>query len=340
MTQTIPVHWSGGATMICRMGRALMDVILHVGAHRTATTTFQHYVRAQEASLAGQQVHFWGPQQTRKTVFPGLFRTAALQQRRHAGRRAEGRTGLLSNKLAQGGIKELIVSDENMIGTCVQNFRSASLYPGIGERMAKVAAAFDGRITRVVLSLRAQDLWWASAAALIVARGHAVPDVGRCRAITQHPRSWRDVVTDLACAVPDADIQVVAFENTAGQPQQLLETVLGRTVPPISFDRWLNRSDDLLALRKIIMRNGGDPAVLPQGAGRWQPFAPDQCAAMRETYADDLHWLTAGADGLARLTSGHPRTRADISLPPGQHTKGQSYDKGHANAPTEVAQHR
>lgn len=340
MTHAILVHRPGGAAMICRMGRALMDVILHVGAHRTATTTFQHYIRAQETALAQQQVHFWGPQQVRKSVFPGLFRKAALQNRRHAGRRATGRVSLLTAKLADKGIKQLIVSDENMIGTCVQNFRAGCLYPGVGERMARVAAAFDGRITRVVLSLRAQDLWWASAAAFIVARGHAVPDAGRCRAITQHPRSWRDVITDLACAVPDVDIQVVPFENATGQPQELLETVLGQSISPISFDRWLNRSDDLASLRRIIERNGGDPAVLPDGAGRWQPFTADQCAAMRETYADDLHWLTAGADGLARLTSGHPRTRADTSLPPGQYTKGQSYDEGHANAPTEVAQHR
>jgi hypothetical protein len=326
MTVGFPVHQSGGAATLCQMGHTLMDVILHVGAQRTATTSFQHHMRTHHHVLASERIAFWGPEQTRRSVFPGLFRIVGLQQRRHVGRPAEGRIKMMTAQLAQTGTQHLIVSDENMIGTCAQNFRTCALYPAIGERMARVAAAFEGRIARIVLSLRAQDLWWASAAAMTVARGHKVPDAAKCRAITQHPRSWREVITDLACAVPDADIQVVPFEQYVGQPEKLLSTALGRQVSFGCQSHWLNRSADLDVIREIVEQNGGDPSALPKGAGRWQPFTPDECAALRETYADDLHWLTAGADGLARLTQDTSRTRADISVPPGQNIKGQSYD--------------
>jgi hypothetical protein len=206
--------------------------------------------------------------------------------------------------------------------------------------MARVAAAFEGQITRIVLSVRAQDLWWASAAALTVSRGHKVPDGAKCRAITRHPRSWRDVVTDLACAVPDVDICVMPFERNAGQSDTLLGVALDQKVALGGRHLWLNRSAELARLRLILRENGADPDVLPSGAGRWHPFTTEQCAALRETYADDLHWLTAGADGLARLTEDFAPPRADINLPRGTNAKGQRYEQRYTIAQEHLAEHR
>ena len=35
---------------------------------------------------------------------------------------------------------------------------------------------------------------------------------------------------------------------------------------------------------------------------RWVPFAQTQNAQLREAYADDMHWLISGAEGLEILT--------------------------------------
>jgi hypothetical protein len=66
---------------------------------------------------------------------------------------------------------------------------------------------------------------------------------------------------------------------------------------------------------------------LPYGMGRWNPFAPDQTAALREVYEDDIMWLAAGADGLARLAEDRSRTRAGTTLPPTAKMEGQSYEQ-------------
>jgi len=68
-----------------------------------------------------------------------------------------------------------------------------------------------------------------------------------------------------------------------------------------------------------------EPAELPSdGLGHWQPFTKDQTAALRETYADDLFWLTAGADGLATPDR-------ELNRHKNQHKAGQKGDriKGH-----------
>lgn len=330
MTGTLPVIWPDRAAALQKIGQSIMDVILHLGAHRTGTTTFQHFVRGHLQTLDENGIGFWGPGRTRKSVFPGMFHNIPPR----APRRAEGRVRMLTAKAEARGITKLLVSDENMLGTCTYGFRHAALYPAAGERLARLAAAFGGRVSRVVLSIRAQDLWWASASALTAARGHRIHEPAKYARIAQGARTWRDVITDLACAVPDAEIRIMPFETFAGRPERMLQEAVDLRLPGNVQMLWLNRSLPLNDLRGVLAEQGGDPTLLPRGQGRWQPFSPVQAATLREQYSDDLHWLTAGADGLAILTEDETRKRAGPSLPPAQKTEGQGYEQ------RQVAQHR
>ena len=323
MTGGIPVMWPDRAAFLQKIGQSIMDVILHLGAHRTGTTTFQHFVRGHARTLEANGIGFWGPGRTRKSVFPGMFHNIPPR----APHRADGRVRLLTARAEARGISKLLVSDENMLGTCTYGFRHATLYPAVGERMARIAAAFGGRVSRVVLSIRAQDLWWASASALTAARGHKIHDAAKYARIAQNTRSWRDVITDLARAVPGADIRIMPFENFAGRPERMLQEAVDLRLPGKPQMLWLNRSLPLNDLRGVLADQGSDPTLLPRGQGRWQPFTTAQAAVLREHYSDDLHWLTAGADGLATLTEDEIRKRAGPSLPPAQETKGHGHEQ-------------
>lgn len=325
MNGAIPVSWPVGTACLSRMGRFFMEIILHVGAHRSGTTTFQQYMRSQIADLEAQSVGFWGPVRTRKSIFPGLFRHPSNPKVAH---RAEGRVQMHLARSRIGGVKQLLVSDENMIGASRQCLREGALYPAIGDRMARISAAFGGQVTRVVMTIRAQDLWWASAAAFTVARGHPIPSSEHRDRIAQSARTWRDVITDLACAVPDAELLVMPFEKSAGSPHLLLKAATGFDAAPDAQTPWLNRSLNARDLRGLLADQGADPSQIPDQAVRWQPFSTEQTAQLRENYADDLHWLTAGADGLATLTEEKARTRAGTSQPAGHMTRGHGYDSG------------
>ena len=338
MTGVIPAEWPNGAAFSQRLGRFVMDVILHLGAHRTATTTFQHYMRDYVEDLNNSNVEFWGPQISRRSVFPGLFRSSAAAKGRNVALHAQGRIRMFAMQAKARGIQQLLVSDENLLGSCNQNLKAEQLFPAAGERIARVSSAFGGRVRRIVLSIRAQDLWWASACALTVSRGHPVPNAARLEAIACSRRTWRDVITDLACAAPGADIEVMPFEAHAGRPERVLAAALECDAPTDAKKRWLNRSPDLRALRTALKEQGSDPELLPHGTGRWQPFDEEQAARLRENYADDMHWLIAGADGLAKLTEDTRPARADTSLPQGTMTKGQRHDKGQFEG--RMAQHR
>ena len=308
-----------------------MDIILHVGAHRTGSTSFQHYLRGNRGQLCADGTALWEPHMLRKGMMDGLFAKPRMMNGRNLQRRAMGRLRMHAAQAERAGAERLLISEENMIGAPRACLRAATLYPAIGERMARLDAAFEGGITRVVMSIRALDLWWSSVAAYGVGRGHTVPEVGRLNAIAGAPRSWRDVITDLSCALPQAEIMIFPFEQFAGQADKMLAKATMRPAPLTHAQSWLNRSPDVVMLRDRMAENGVPLAELPphlaEGEGRWNPFTPEQAARLREAYADDMMWLTAGADGLATLTQDPSRTRAGTSLSAGSLIQGQPDDQ-------------
>ncbi len=255
---------------------------------------------AQLLKLAG--LGYWGPGRTRKGLFAGVIPSSRPAYVRDAAKRARGRIAMQMERSAANGVETLFVSEENMIGSAAANVRAGRLYPGVGERMARFNWAFGGRIDRVVLTIRSLEHWWTSAVAYGVARGVEVPNAQHLGSIATHPRGWREVITDIACAVPEAEICVLPFESFGGRPSVMLGAVADVVAPEPPKIDWLNRAPDLTDLHRVLADRGEAPGDLPEGSGRWQPFGADQLAAMKELYADDLFWLTSGADGLATLT--------------------------------------
>ncbi|QUJ77065.1 hypothetical protein KDD17_03260 [Sulfitobacter albidus] len=305
-----------------------MDILLHTGAHRTGTTSFQHYLRANRDALLADGTALWEPETLRPNMFSGLFQKERMQNGRNLQRRAMGRVKMHATQARRAGAERLVISEENMIGAPRACLRAGVMYPGVGERLARLGTAFEGRIARVVLTIRSQELWWGSVMSYAIGRGHPVPPPERRAQIAAHPRTWRDVITDMACALPGAELIVVPFERVAGQADVLYTALTDRAAPGIGAGVWLNRAPDLARLHREM-----DEAGLPREAlgathdGRWTPFTPAEAAMLREAYADDMMWLTAGADGLATLTEETTRDRAGPSLPGEVLTKGHEHER-------------
>ena len=121
-----------------------MEIILHLGAHRTATTSFQHYMGANAATLTAQGLGVWGPDVTRDGILTGVIPLPGGESARRQMDRARGRIALRLAQARKAGLRRIVVSDENMIGAARRNLRQGRLYDSAGERMARFAHAFDG----------------------------------------------------------------------------------------------------------------------------------------------------------------------------------------------------
>ncbi len=318
-------HFRPVGAAVTKWATRAMDVILHLGAHRTATTSFQCYMRRHAIPLSEQGVDYWGPQRARRGgLSDGLPSRAEVSQGTDIPPDAPSRIAKYLRQAKKRGARSLIVSDVNMIGCLSSTINSKMLYPDVGARMTAFGKAFDGRISAVLISPRSLEYYWCSALAHGVTLGNHVPDHATLREIAMQPRGWREVICDLAQALPGVPLRVLPYERFVGQPDAFLAAGTGLDAPFDTQRSWLNRAPNLPELRRVLKDRGGAPVSLPFGMGRWTPFNNEENAALRERHADDMMWLTAGADGIATLTEDDLRSRAGPTPPIGGIEQGQS----------------
>lgn len=300
-----------------------MKIILHCGAHRCANASFQEYLRLNAPALAGRGIAVWGPQRTRAGLFDGLQPGGLAAVPPRLQRRAAGRVRLHMQRLKAQDTAMLLVSDAAMLGPLRDNLCSQTLYRAAGERMARFALAF-GDTPDVVISIRNLAGYWASAFARGVEQGHPVPSAAAFTRLAAAERTWRDVISDVACAIPGARVRVVAQETFCARPDVVLQELTGIEAPGAHARQHLFPAPHLEALRAAAPASA---AALPQGQGRWQPFTPAQAAHLQERYADDLMWLAGGAGGLAMLVADPDKTAAGPNLPANGLTRGRPNDQ-------------
>ncbi|UYV39010.1 hypothetical protein N4R57_08355 [Rhodobacteraceae bacterium D3-12] len=307
---------------------SVMKVILHIGAQRTATTSFQAYLRGNTDWLSKRGVGYWGPHRTRRGgLFSGLVR-GSEQELAGEIEKAKREIGARVERLAKQGKTHLIVSDENMLGTARLNVRAKQLYPDAAQHLERFARAFDGMVSGVVLSVRSLETYWPSALAFSLGRGGHLARADELDQIVEGPRGWRDVVSDTSAAFSGVDVTVDSYETYAPQPEKRLAYMTDGAVelPETHARLWLHRSPDLAQLRRAFAQRGGNPAKLPSGEGRWLPFDEVQSAKLKENYADDLFWLHAGAGGVATFVEEDQPDQAGANPSGGATTRGHKND--------------
>lgn len=285
-------------------------ITLHLGAHRTGTTALQHLLARNATFLTARGVTVWGPARTRDGLLSGVVGDPgrANSNRNVMAHRAAGRVAMLRNELAAAGMRRLVVSDENLLGGLRENLLLGRLYPSAGARVARVAMALPG-VDHVALSIRSPDAWWTSVFAHLMTRGFAPPDRATLDAILRARRGWRDVIADVAAALPGARLTVWTHEHMAARPEVAAADLTGER-PQMRAGLRRNASPVCGDLQARLM-DEGVMTMLPQVGGHYAPFTPDERAVLRGHYDADLAWLRAGADGLIDLNQYDTPTPAE-----------------------------
>ncbi|WP_259650423.1 hypothetical protein [Roseobacter sp. OBYS 0001] len=311
-----PIPRPTGAAYAQRVNCA-MDIILHIGAHRTGTASFQDYLRRHVGELSARQIACYEPVRAKDG--------SSTQGLAMGDMKAQVSVSVQSqmDQARQKGMQSMLLSDADMLGTLAQNVEKRSLYPAAGVGLKRLAAALDIEISTVLVSIRSLELYWCSALAHGISQGLEVPERDALAQIAHATRGWRDVITDISDALPQTKIAVLPFEKFIGRPDAVLARGAGLDAPFDTERSWLNRMPTLPDLRRVLNDRGAASADLPFGMGRWNPFTNEEHAALREVYADDMMWLTAGADGRATLIEDRHPERAGSTLPRLTQNKGQ-----------------
>lgn len=304
-----------------------MDLYLHLGAHRTGTTTLQHFAAARAVPLGAAGVAVWGPRETRDGRMEGLVKAADRVTPTIA---REGRAACRALVAQMDALPcaALVVSEENLLGSMFANVRTRRLYEDAARRLARLRPAFARDCRRIGLSIRSYDRHWTSTLAFVLRKEGRGTSAAELAALAAQPRRWRDVIADVATVFPEAEIVVWPFEAMADAPQAVMRRLVGGRLDLAALAPNTARhhpSPDCAGLRTLLP--DGDARRSIGGDGPWVPFDPETRARLRADYAADIAWLRAGADGLARyFDTEHNMSPPHAAGRPGL-TRGTDHDQ-------------
>ena len=320
-------------------GAFVVEICVHLGAHRTGSTGLQMLLNGQRPALRRAGIAYWGPERTRGGLLAGLVKNPQQLSARDTqlGLRSCGRLRMEFARLEQSGVRQLIVSEENLIGTMAQNLEAVRLYGQVADRLARVTPAFEGRSLRIGFAIRAYDLHWASQMAFRVKAGAVLPSAADLDRLVTQPRRWRDVIADIGGIFPDAELVIWPFEGWVANPAPLIGAFVGRDVAlgPMAKPHKSNASATATELAEIATERGdldGAERLATAGQGaRYMPFDAEQAWKLQEDYRADITWLKAGAD-TPRVTYLDPTegTFGGADMTEGSHHDGQEKSVGSA----------
>jgi hypothetical protein len=291
-----------------------MDLILHIGAHRTGSTAFEQSLSINAARLVKEGVTLWSPRDLRGLAgFADLpqMASAPMGDKDAAAGLAAARAVIARAMAGQPG-KTLVLSEENMLGSMGLNLRKRSLYPTARARLLAYAAALPQVPRRVGLGIRSYAGFWVSSYLYVLRRRALVHFDQIAAELANAPRGWREVVADVRHAFPESEICLWSAETLGTQVQDIactlidcraegMEKLQGRVnaglrmtdIPRIFAAR--TRAPDL---------NGAalDAALADMPPMPYSAFTLAQAATMAARYAEDLHQFSQGRHGVRLLT--------------------------------------
>lgn len=319
----------------------IVDICLHLGAHRTGSTGLQVLLNGQRAALRRAGTAYWGPARTRSGLLTGLVKNPNQLSAEDVrlGKRSCGRIQMELARLELEGRTQLVLSEENLIGTMAQNLEGVRLYGQIHGRLQRLVPAFEGHALRIGLSVRAYDMHWASQLAYRVKAGAVLPSCADMDRLVTQPRRWRNVIEDIVDVFPHAEVVVWPFEGWIGNQRRLVQALLGRSIGlgDVSKQEKSNASATADELAQLVADRGdleGAAHLIACGKGaRYMPFDADQRLKLQQDYHADLAWLDAEAEASSegRVTYLNPTegTFGGIRMTEGSHHDGQ--ERGVAN---------
>jgi len=273
--------------------------VLHIGAHRTGSTLIQGALWTAAHKNAAAKCAYWGPHRLRKMQeFPrvteqcneaGQATTVTAVNRHTKVRRNFARW---FEEQEAKGIKTVVVSEENIIGTMERNMREGRMYPTIEARLAAYAQVFPQKPSMIGLGLRSYASWWTSSFNYIHGGGREVPDPAKLRDdALKMVFGWRDVVASVRRSFPDSKLVLWQQESLNDVSEEIVATLSGAPRKGLAVNK---KQVNTAASR------GSDIAV----------FTQEDIAVLDDAYARDIADLQRPVTGIKWLMPAGAQSKA------------------------------
>ena len=302
-----------------------MQIALHLGAHKTASTFIQNVLARNAATLRDKGVAIVPHGELRRNVTAKLGKVG--DKHRDAKRREAER--FLETALAQP-VRRLILSEENLIGSPHGLEADRELYASIPRKLSDLVPLLEGHDVTVFLSIRALAQFVSAILVECFRTGQyppAIPD-RYLEDWLDSTRNWTDVVGDIRAMFPGAPIvvwnhgdfyrnQQAVFERLAGVSGLTLD-VEGLPRRPTPTGRAI---EEFLSLGPEADKPARVEALAE--ASKRHPRAPDlpvfrlgddaQAQAFRQRFLGDLSAIVGMGQGVELLDFPNPSARQSVA---------------------------
>lgn len=199
----------------------LEKAILHVGAHKTASTHFTRVIRQNFQMAQGLGVRVPVRALVREMV---THRLSSIPDKRPvpAGYDVDARDMAL-------GLPKMFVIDENIMGTPRNLFSGGQMYPRADRRLRRAARLFEGLPVDVMLGIRNPATFLASAWSESLRTNMYQSFDDYCDGAIAQDVSWAAVMDRLFEAVPQAHFVLYRYEDYPGVLPQLVSRGLDQS---------------------------------------------------------------------------------------------------------------
>lgn len=200
-----------------------MDLVLHIGAHRTGSTLVAQAVAASVDAQPKCGVAIWPPRRLRD--MPGFQSTVSRLDRdaepisKEAAIALDGLASDITRQMAQEqarGITRLILSEENFMGGMRNNFNTGTFYPDVARRLASFDSLLPTSPKIVALGVRDYGAVWTSAYYYQAQVGKEPPEAQSIHdVLLDSRRGWPEVIAAIQEVWPDTEILLWRQEDLA-----------------------------------------------------------------------------------------------------------------------------
>lgn len=216
-----------------------MEVYLHLGAHKTATTFIQQTLQSNADKLAKIGIFTPKLEDIRVAITPGMAGKPMLDFE-------ECISFMLENEALFQGIapNRVILSDENMVGFPAEIFAKGAFYLDAKQRLKVLKSWLPVAPAKIVFALRPYTTFFSSAYAQWLgpyAKKHGpkkqfIPREIIHEKISGLKRGWPAIIRDLHAVFPDSEIVVKEYCAAPEYLEGMFDILLGDAANELKYN--------------------------------------------------------------------------------------------------------
>lgn len=290
------------------------ETILHLGAHRTGTTTLQSVLDAAASALAVEGVVTLTPPRpgrrdhdVLRSIVKDATRADMVARVAHTAFPWRGPRGKLEELIASAAsdcvapLRRVILSDETLLGPAFRRNGDA-IYPRAELRLSRFRRTCLAEVDEVHLTLRSYDSFLVSAFAMRAVYAGRMPAFSSIRSSLVHFRTgWCELIDQVRGIYPKARVLLTCFEDS--DIGDRLRSLVGPTGVDLSEYgiECANRAPTLDAIQHVqgLGRRPFDPDEIVQRFSdgvKFDPLTPTEKQELHERYHGDLRALRGRED--------------------------------------------